>query len=41
MGVIANALYYNPVLALQALQQQGHLSSVMTAWFQVPLGPLS
>ena len=35
MGVIANALYYNPVLALQALQQQGHLSSVMTAWFQV------
>ena len=45
MNVVANAIYYNPTLALQALQQQGSLSSYLTAWMQVrprypPANPL-
>ena len=35
VNVVANAIYYNPTLALQALQQQGSLSSYLTAWMQV------
>lgn len=37
VGVVANALYYNPLLTLQSLQQQQQLSSFMNAWFQVGL----
>jgi hypothetical protein len=35
VGVVANALYYNPVLALQALQQQGRTQTFFATWFQV------
>ena len=35
MNVVANAIYYNPVLALQQLQQQGKLQHFFATWFQV------
>ena len=35
MNVVANAIYYNPVLALQQLQQQGRLQHFFATWFQV------
>ncbi len=35
MNVVANAIYYNPVLALQQLQQQGTLHHFFGTWFQV------
>jgi hypothetical protein len=35
VNVVANALYYNPTLALQQLQQQGRAQLFFTAWFQV------
>lgn len=35
MNVVANAVYYNPVLALQHLQQQGRLQHFFATWFQV------
>ena len=34
MNVVANAIYYNPVLALQHLQQQGRLQHFFATWFQ-------
>ena len=37
MNVVANAIYYNPVLALQQLQQQGKLQHFFATWFQVCL----
>lgn len=36
VGVVANALYYNANLALQALQQQGRTQAFFATWFQVP-----
>ncbi|CAL5220954.1 g3058 [Coccomyxa viridis] len=35
MNVVANAIYYNPVLALQQLQQQGKLQHFFATWFQM------
>lgn len=35
MNVVANAIYYNPVLALQQLQLQGRLQHFFATWFQV------
>jgi hypothetical protein len=35
MNVVANAIYYNPVLAMQHLQQQGRLQHLFATWFQV------
>lgn len=35
VNVVANALYYNPVLALQQLQAQGRTQAFFTTWFQV------
>ena len=35
MNVVANAIYYNPVLALQQLQLQGMLQHFFATWFQV------
>ena len=35
MNVVANAIYYNPVLALQQLQLQGRLQHCFATWFQV------
>lgn len=35
MNLVANAIYYNPALALQALSQQGHLEKFLFTWFQV------
>lgn len=35
VNVVANALYYNPVLAMQQLQQQGNTQMFFTAWFRV------
>ncbi len=35
MNVVATALWYNPSLALQALQQQGQLQTVFSRWLQV------
>ena len=40
MNVVANAIYYNPVLALQQLQQQGRLQHFFATWFQVSDGLL-
>jgi hypothetical protein len=33
--VIANALYYNPTIALSTLQQHGQLGWFFTLWFEV------
>ena len=41
MNVVANALYYNPALALQQLQAQGRTQAFFATWFQVWLGPSS
>ena len=41
MNVVANAIYYNPVLALQQLQQQGKLQHFFATWFQVRALPSS
>lgn len=35
VNVVANALYYNPVLALQQLQAQGRTQAFFSTWFQV------
>ncbi|BDA47636.1 Importin-7 [Coccomyxa sp. Obi] len=35
VNVVANALYYNPVLALQQLQAQGRTQAFFTTWFQM------
>ena len=37
VNVVANALYYNPVLALQQLQAQGRTQAFFTTWFQVSI----
>ena len=34
VNVVANALYYNPALALQELQQQSRLTTFFSTWFQ-------
>lgn len=39
VNVVANALYYNPALALQQLQAQGRTQSFFATWFQVPPSP--
>ena len=39
MNVVANALYYNPALALQQLQAQGRTQAFFATWFQVCLQP--
>ena len=35
MNVVANAIYYNPALALQQLHKQGKLQHFFATWFQV------
>ena len=37
VNVVANALYYNPALALQQLQAQGRTQAFFATWFQVGL----
>ena len=34
VNVVAGALYYNPALALQELQQQSRLTTFFSTWFQ-------
>jgi len=41
VNVVANALYYNPALALQQLQAQGRTQAFFATWFQVRRNPLS
>ena len=41
MNVVANAIYYNPVLALHQLQQQGRTQQFFAMWFQVRRTPIS
>ncbi|GMH35700.1 hypothetical protein BSKO_03568 [Bryopsis sp. KO-2023] len=35
INVFANAFYYNPVLTLQVMKQQGSLQTVMSKWFEM------
>lgn len=35
--MVAGALYYNPALALQELQQQSRLTTFCSTWFQARL----
>ncbi|KAK9839718.1 hypothetical protein WJX81_008385 [Elliptochloris bilobata] len=35
VNVVANALYYNPALALRELQQQSRLTTFFSTWFQM------
>ena len=37
VNVVAGALYYNPALALQELQQQNRLTTFFSTWFQACL----
>jgi hypothetical protein len=41
VNVVANALYYNPSLALQQLQAQGRTQAFFTTWFQAITYPNS
>ena len=39
VNVVANALYYSPALALQALQAQGRTQAFFATWFQARMSP--
>ena len=39
VNVVANALYYNPALALQELKQQSRLTTFFSTWFQARARP--
>ena len=36
--MVADALYYNPALALRELQAQGRLTAFFSTWFQARRG---
>lgn len=38
VNVVADALYYNPALALRELQAQGRLTAFFSTWFQARRG---